>query len=104
MVRTSLLPGLLKTLNSNQSSPLPLKIFEVSDVVIKDDKNDRKARNERWLSGILSSNKSSGFEIVHGVVDRIMSMLTVPYAKSGYLVREAQGEFIISSDSHTSKY
>lgn len=91
VVRTSLLPGLMKTLTSNQSSPLPLRVFEASDIVIKDESNDRKARNERWIAGILSSNKTSGFEIVHGVVDRIMSMLTVPYAKSGYLIREASG-------------
>lgn len=36
VARTSLLPGLLKTINSNKKMPLPLKLFEVSDVVFKD--------------------------------------------------------------------
>lgn len=34
--RTTLLPGVLKTIASNKKLPLPIKIFEISDVVIKD--------------------------------------------------------------------
>lgn len=37
MARTSLLPGLLKTLAANRKMPLPLKLFEISDVVLKDE-------------------------------------------------------------------
>jgi len=33
--RTGLLPGLLKTTQANRKLPLPLKLFEVSDVVLK---------------------------------------------------------------------
>jgi phenylalanyl-tRNA synthetase beta chain len=36
VARTSLLPGLLKTIYSNKKMPLPLKLFEISDVVLKD--------------------------------------------------------------------
>jgi hypothetical protein len=36
VARTSLLPGLLKTIACNRNMPLPMKIFEVSDVVLKD--------------------------------------------------------------------
>lgn len=36
VVRTTLLPGLLKTIASSRNMPLPLKIFEVSDVVLRD--------------------------------------------------------------------
>lgn len=32
--RTSLLPGMLKTLAANKDAPLPIKLFEVSDVVL----------------------------------------------------------------------
>lgn len=35
VVRTALLPGLLKTKASNKNSPLPLKLSEISDVVLK---------------------------------------------------------------------
>ena len=34
--RPSLLPGTLKTLNHSKDQPLPLKLFEVTDVVLKD--------------------------------------------------------------------
>ena len=36
VARTSLLPGLLKTVYSNKKMALPLKLFEISDVVLKD--------------------------------------------------------------------
>lgn len=36
VARTTLLPGLLKTLSANKRLPLPLKLFEVSDVVLRD--------------------------------------------------------------------
>ena len=35
--RNALLPGLLKTTQANRKLPLPLKLFEVSDIVIKGD-------------------------------------------------------------------
>jgi phenylalanyl-tRNA synthetase beta chain len=37
VARTTLLPGLLKTLACSRNMPIPLRIFEVSDVVLKDD-------------------------------------------------------------------
>ena len=33
--RTALLPGLLKTCQANKKLPLPIKLFEISDVVMK---------------------------------------------------------------------
>ena len=38
VARTTLLPGILKTVAANKKMPLPLKIFEISDVVLKDSK------------------------------------------------------------------
>ncbi|KAF0992002.1 hypothetical protein HZS_906 [Henneguya salminicola] len=38
-VRNSLIPGLLRTISSNQKLPLPIKLFEVSDIVLKNDQN-----------------------------------------------------------------
>ena len=37
VARTTLLSGLLKTLAANRKMPLPLKLFEISDVVLKDE-------------------------------------------------------------------
>ena len=36
VARTALLPGVLKTIYHNKNMPLPLKLFEISDVVFKD--------------------------------------------------------------------
>ncbi|KAL9697084.1 hypothetical protein quinque_000525 [Culex quinquefasciatus] len=47
VVRTSLIPGLLKTLAANRKIPLPLNLFEVSDVVLADSKAEVGAKNER---------------------------------------------------------
>ncbi|XP_055851350.1 phenylalanine--tRNA ligase beta subunit isoform X1 [Episyrphus balteatus] len=81
VVRTSLLPGLLKTLVANRKMPLPLKLFEVSDVVLAEDDTEVGARNERRLCAVNCS-KSAGFEVVHGLLDRVMQLLEVPW-KSG---------------------
>ncbi|KAI9736777.1 MAG: phenylalanine--tRNA ligase subunit beta [Cirrosporium novae-zelandiae] len=82
IVRTSLLPGLLKTIRENRKHSLPIKIFECSDVAFKDLSLERKSRNERHFA-VAWCGKSSGFEVVHGLLDRIMSML-----KSAYLTHE----------------
>ncbi|KAI9897085.1 hypothetical protein N3K66_008107 [Trichothecium roseum] len=76
VVRTSLLPGLVKTIRENKSHPLPMKIFEAADVGFKDSSQERKARNERHFAAAFCS-KTSGFEMVHGLLDRIMMMLRI---------------------------
>lgn len=121
VVRTSLLPGLLKTIRENKSVPLPIMINEVSDVTFKDETVERKvkeerpqpqpqpqhqpqhqshipivgplpalitrpqARNERHWAAAYSS-KSAGFEVVHGLLDRVMLML-----RCAFLTREEEG-------------
>lgn len=78
VARTTLLPGLLKTLNANKKMPLPLKLFEISDVVFKDDKDEIGAVNQRHLCA-LYCGKTTGFEIVHGLLDRFMQLLSVSF-------------------------
>ena len=51
VARTSLLPGILKTLSSNRNMPLPLKLFEISDVVVKDSKSGRPTGQMIYRSG-----------------------------------------------------
>ncbi|ORY63548.1 phenylalanyl-tRNA synthetase [Pseudomassariella vexata] len=82
IVRTSLLPGLLKTIRENKSHSVPIKVFETSDVVFKDESLERKARNERHFSAAWYG-RSSGFEEVHGLLDRVMLML-----RQAFLTRE----------------
>ncbi|ESO08762.1 hypothetical protein HELRODRAFT_109800 [Helobdella robusta] len=76
IARTSLLPGILKTIACNRRMPIPLKLFEISDVVMKDDNMDVRCRNERRLC-IVYCNKVPGFEVVHGLLDRVMQLLGV---------------------------
>ena len=73
--RTSLLPGLFKTLANNRQNPLPWRLFEVSDTVHLDSTEDVGASNRRRLAVMYSDSATSGFEIVHGLVERIMMML-----------------------------
>lgn len=104
VVRTSLLPGLLKTIRENKAHPLPIKVFETSDIAIKDPDAERQTRNIRHAAAIWC-NKTAGFEVVHGLLDRMMAMLEVPRiskgasekaAPTGYYLNEIDGKFIIS--------
>ncbi|XP_024360082.1 phenylalanine--tRNA ligase beta subunit, cytoplasmic [Physcomitrium patens] len=76
VVRSSLLPGMLKTMGSNKDAPRPLKLFEVSDIVRLDSKKDVGAVNSRHLAAIYS-NMNSGFEVIHGLIDRVFEVLGV---------------------------
>jgi len=54
------------------------KVFEISDVVLKDPTKDVGARNERRLCAV-NYNKTAGFETIHGLLDRVMQLLVSPY-------------------------
>lgn len=72
VVRTTLIPGALKTLahNKSMSHKEGIKLFEISDVVLLAD-NEIGAKNVRRLVGLHAAHVSA-FEVVHGLVDRIM--------------------------------
>ncbi|KAJ4332288.1 phenylalanine--tRNA ligase subunit beta [Ascochyta clinopodiicola] len=105
LVRTSLLPGLLKTINSNKHHSVPMKIFEVSDVGFKDESQERKSRNERHFAAAVMG-KTSGFEQVHGLLDRLMLMLRSKFttredglknaALEGYWIEEVDDKTFLS--------
>uniref|UniRef100_A0AAX7U4U9 Phenylalanine--tRNA ligase beta subunit n=1 Tax=Astatotilapia calliptera TaxID=8154 RepID=A0AAX7U4U9_ASTCA len=89
VARTTLLPGLLKTIAANRKMPLPLKLFEISDVVLKDETKDVGARNSRRFCAVYY-NKSPGFEVIHGLLDRTMQLLEVKPARGeGYHIQTA---------------
>ncbi|EMD40689.1 hypothetical protein CERSUDRAFT_111264 [Gelatoporia subvermispora B] len=96
VVRTSLLQGLLKTVRENRTHALPIRVFEASDVVVKDAARERQARNVRHAAAVWC-NKTAGFEVVHGMLDRIMLVLEVPRiastdhkAETGYYIKERE--------------
>lgn len=79
LARPSLMGGLLKTLAHARTHELPLRIFEVSDVVLKDPRSDVGASNVRRLGAAFINSTSAGFEIVHGVLDRVMDVCGMRY-------------------------
>jgi phenylalanyl-tRNA synthetase beta chain len=83
VIRTSLLPGLLKTLQHNKSASFTagFKLFEISDVVFPDDANVVTetivgAKNARRICAVYAG-PTSGFEVIHGLIDRIMTLTEV---------------------------
>ncbi|XP_064831234.1 phenylalanine--tRNA ligase beta subunit [Oncorhynchus masou masou] len=89
VARTTLLSGLLKTVAANRKMPLPLRLFEISDVVLKDESKDVGARNNRRLCAVYY-NKSPGFEVIHGLMDRVMQLLEIkPDQGNGYHIQAA---------------
>ena len=88
VVRTTLLPGLLKCLQHNKASSFAsgFKLFEVSDVVLPDNEHVVTetivgARNSRRVCATYSG-PTSGFEVIHGLVDRIMTLCEVSPTES----------------------
>lgn len=110
VVRTSLLPGMLKTLRENRSMPMPVKVFEVSDVALQDRSLERQARNYRRLCAVYCDRKA-GFEVAHGLLDRVMQVLGVPFLQSsasegkyGYYLRESDEATYLSGRGATVYY
>ncbi|XP_071925212.1 phenylalanine--tRNA ligase beta subunit, cytoplasmic-like isoform X3 [Coffea arabica] len=93
VVRTSLMPGILKTAAHNKDHPKPIKIFEVGDVVLLDESKDVGATNRRHFAA-LYCGANSGFELIHGLVDRIMEVTGTPFVSPG----DDVGYYIKSAD------
>lgn len=55
---------------------------------------DVGARNERRLAAVYY-NKTPGFEVIHGFLDRIMQVLAIPFSETqgnnGYYIRASNG-------------
>jgi phenylalanyl-tRNA synthetase beta chain len=86
---------MLKTVHYNKKMALPIKVFEISDVVLKDPSYDVGARNERRLC-LLYYGVTSGFELVHGVLDRLMQVLDIeacsPHEHHGYYIEPSNSK------------
>lgn len=97
VVRTTLLPGLLKTLQHNKSASFAsgFKLFEISDVVLPDHEHVVTdtivgAKNIRKLCAVYAG-PTSGFEIIHGLVDRIMTLTEVA-PEEEYIKNSSKGQ------------
>lgn len=97
VVRTTLLPGLLKTLQHNKSASFSsgFKLFEISDVVYPDNEHVVTqtivgCKNVRKICAVYAG-PTSGFEIIHGLVDRIMTLTEVA-PEEEYIKNSAKGQ------------
>jgi len=96
--RPSLLPGTMKTLSNSRKQPLPFRLFEVTDVVLKDKSERLGCRNERRVCAVnvpQTSEDRSGFENIHGLFEYVMKKLGVkPRSedKDGYYIEEANDD------------
>lgn len=65
---------------------------------MKDDSYQRRARNVR-RAGAVWCNKTAGFEVVHGLLGRIMAVLEVPHVGKnstggeGWWIEETEGKW-----------
>jgi len=100
IARTTLLVGLLKTIATNRKNPLPLKIFEISDIVVKDNMTDVGASNHRRLCAVYCAN-SSGFEIIHSLLDQVMLLNRIEWKEQGKPTRSKNFYYLKPSEDPT---
>jgi phenylalanyl-tRNA synthetase beta chain len=76
--RNMILPELLKMLKANKHRELPIKLFEVGDVVIPDDSTDTGAKDTRVLS-LVSMHSKARFSEIRSYTDRLLEELGIDY-------------------------
>ncbi|KAJ2743670.1 phenylalanine--tRNA ligase subunit beta [Coemansia sp. BCRC 34301] len=88
--RSTLMSGMLKTIRENRNHTLPLKVFEVGDVVFKNPARPRGTQNQRHACAIFTST-SAQFEVISGLLDTLMTALDAPHKKGngGYYLEAA---------------
>jgi phenylalanyl-tRNA synthetase beta chain len=92
IIRTMLLPGSLKTLKENLKMGVPIKLFEISDVVLIDNNMDVGAKNHRKFIA-LYCDTTSKFEEIHGLLDRFMEIIGIKNEeKNGYSIESSEGK------------
>lgn len=74
--RTGLLPGLLKTLRENRKSKMPVRLFEVGDVVLKNESDETRACNRRRIAAVYCAT-NAGFEVIQGLLEHVLRTLGV---------------------------
>jgi len=81
-VRSSLIPGILNALVANQNHPLPLKVFECAEVMIRDEEYETGAVASRRFAAAYCGT-TDGFEHVHGLLNQLGRRMGKPYVLEG---------------------
>lgn len=76
--RKTLLSGMLKCLFHNKAYPMPIKLFEVGDTVVLDEKSLTGAANRQQVCALICS-PTGLMEDIHGLLDKIMFCYGVGY-------------------------
>jgi len=79
--RVSLLANVLRSVASNKALPLPIRVFEIGDVVKKDSSVPVGAKNFQNVCAV-QCGVTSGFDAIHGLLDRVMLVLGVPHVNA----------------------
>ncbi|GIL81593.1 hypothetical protein Vretifemale_10597, partial [Volvox reticuliferus] len=72
--RTSMLGSVLKMLAANVHSVLPIKLFEVGNIVLLDPSRPLGARYE-WRLVAVYCDSASGMNAIQALLDRVMGSL-----------------------------
>ena len=80
IVRTSLVPGLLRCLQSNKGESIPQKVFEVQDCAVLTKETDTGAKNVRKVTACVL-DQVSNFEVIHGLLDLVMLKVGATFVK-----------------------
>lgn len=98
VVRTTLIPGLLKTIRENRKHSLPIKVFECGDILLKNDTVERRSVNQRNWGGIIAG-KASGFEYIQGLLGKLMQTMRTDWIESPE-TNTTKGYWIEQDDSN----
>ena len=116
-IRSSLIPGILKSIEGNKANQLPFKIFEISDVVLADKDSEIGAINRRKLC-FAYANTTSAMEIIQGMVDLLMKKIglifnyekdkdkkyTIKKSNNPIFFEDRQAEILIQDDINIGIY
>ena len=116
-IRSSLIPGILKSIEGNKANQLPFKIFEISDVVLADKDSEIGASNRRKLC-FAYANTTSAMEIIQGMVDLLMKKIglifnyekdkdkkyTIKKSNNPIFFEDRQAEILIQDDINIGIY
>ena len=76
VLRSWLLPSLMKVLERNRHNPYPQNVFEVGDVVVLDDTTDTGARTVKKLAFVLCHSKAC-FSEVKAITESLLTNLGI---------------------------
>lgn len=71
VVRTSLLPGILRCLQSNKKETIPQQAFELSDCCVLAPGSEIGAKNVRMVCAAVI-DQTANFQAIHGLLDLLM--------------------------------